>query len=142
MGRVMDQQAYLKWLDTFLPPVYSSLFEGYTKKIDTSHTNITGADAQVQLDFKAHLIGLNFQRAIDLLVISYALPKDDPRVPIFKNLASLNATRGYEELGGAGYEGQHWLATYALLYENAAKGPAPLGPQKPKGHDSSKSATD
>jgi hypothetical protein len=142
MGRVMDQQAYLKWLDAFLPPVYSNLFDGYTRKIDTGHTNTTGADAQVQLDYKSRLIALNFQRATDLLVISYALPKDDPRVPIFKTLAALNATHGYEELGGAGYEGQHFLATYALLYENAAKGPAPLAPQKPKGHDSSDAAAE
>jgi Protein of unknown function (DUF2891) len=142
MGRVMDQQAYLKWLDEFLPPVYSNLFEGYTKKIDISHTNTTGADTQVQLDYKAHLIALNFQRATDLLVISYALPKDDARVPVFKALAAINATHGYEELGSAGYEGQHWLATYALLYENAAKGPAPLAPEKPKSHDNAAATAD
>lgn len=134
MGRVMDQQAYLKWLDEFLPPVYSKLFAGYAQKIDTSRTNTSGADAQLQLDYKAHLIALNFQRATDLLVISYALPKDDPRVPVFKTLATTNATHGYEDIGGAGYEGQHWLATYALLYENAAKGPAPLAPAKPADH--------
>jgi hypothetical protein len=44
----------------------------------------------------------------------------------------MNATHGYDQLGAAGYEGQHFLATYALLYENAAKGPAPLAPEKPK----------
>ena len=55
------------------------------------------------------------------------------RVPVFENLAAMNAKHGYDQLGSAGYEGQHWLATYALLYENAAKGPAPLAPEKPKG---------
>jgi hypothetical protein len=81
------------------------------------------------------LIGLNFQRATDLLVTSYALPKDDPRVAVFKHLAILNAKRGYDKIGIAGYEGQHWLSTFALLYENATKGPAPLAPpEKPKGH--------
>ncbi len=134
MGRVMDQQAYLKWLDEFLPPVYSKLFAGYAQKIDTSRTNTSGADAQLQLDYKAHLIALNFQRATDLLVISYALPKDDPRVPVFKTLANINATHGYADIGAAGYEGQHWLATFALLYEDAAKGPAPLAPSKPTDH--------
>jgi len=133
MGRVMEQKDYLKWLDEFLPPVYSDLFQGYAKPIDTSHTSTTGPDAQVQLTAKAHLIALSFQRAYDLLTISYALPTDDPRIPIFKTLAAMNATRGYENIGSAGYEGQHFLATYALLYENAAKGPAPLAPEKPKG---------
>jgi hypothetical protein len=133
MGRVMEQQDYLKWLDAFLPPVYSDAFQGYAKDIDTSHTSTAGPDAQVQLNAKAHLIGLSFQRAYGLLVISYALPKDDPRVPVLKALAAINAKHGYEQIGTAGYEGQHWLATYAMLYENAAKGPAPLAPEKPKG---------
>ena len=87
MGRVMDQATYLKWLDAFLPPVYSDLFQGYAKDIDTSHTNTTGPDAQVQLNWKSHLIALSFQRAASLLVISYALPKDDARIPVLRTLA-------------------------------------------------------
>jgi hypothetical protein len=132
MGRVMEQKDYLKWLDEFLPPVYSELFQGYAKPIDTSHTSTAGPDAQVQLTAKSHLIALSFQRAYCLLTIAQALPKDDARVGIFTTLAAMNATRGYENIGSAGYEGQHFLATYALLYENATKGPAPLGPEKPK----------
>jgi Protein of unknown function (DUF2891) len=135
MGRVMDQQNYLKWLDAFLPPVYSEAFQGYAKDIDISHTNTSGPNAQIQLAAESRLIGLNFQRAIDLLVISYALPKDDPRIPVFKQLAVINAKHGYDKIGNAGYEGQHWLSTFAVLYENAMKGPAPLvPPEKPKGH--------
>jgi hypothetical protein len=131
MGRVMEQKDYLAWLDAFLPPVYSDLFQGYAKPIDISHTNTSGPDAQMQLTAKSHLIALMFQRAYALLTISYALPKDDQRIPVLKNLAAMNATHGYAEIGNAGYEGQHFLATYALLYENAAKGPAPLAPEKP-----------
>ena len=29
MGRVLDSQAYAKWLDTFLPPAYSDDFQVY-----------------------------------------------------------------------------------------------------------------
>jgi hypothetical protein len=134
MGRVMDQASYLKWLNSFLPPVYSDAFQIYAKEIDISHTNTSGADAQIQLAAESHLIGLNFQRATDLLIIAYALPKDDPRIPVFKQLAAINAKHGYDRIGNAGYEGQHWLSTFAVLYENAMKGPAPLGPpEKPKG---------
>ncbi len=132
MGRVMDQQAYLKWLDTFLPPVDSDLFQGYAKPIDTSHTSTLGPDAQLQLAAKARLIALSFQRAWGLLNIAYALPADDARIPVFKTLAAMNANQGYARIGSAGYEGQHLLAIYAMLYENAAKGPAPLAPDKPK----------
>ena len=134
MGRVINQQSYLKWLDAFLPPVYSDPFQVYAKDVDVSHTNTTGPDAQIQLAAESRLIGLNFQRAADLVNITYALPKDDPRAAVFKQLAVINARHGYEKIGIAGYEGQHWLSTFALLYENAMKGPAPLNPpEKPKG---------
>ena len=134
MGRVMAQSDYIKWLDAFLPPVYSDEFQGYAKPIDISHTNITGADAKVQETAEAHLIALYFQRATSMLTISYALPKDDPRVEVLRRLAAMNANWGYTNFGRGGYEGQHLLGAYAMLYENESKGPAPLAPpEKPKG---------
>lgn len=138
MGRVMDQASFVKWLDAFFPLVYSDEFQVYAKDVDTSHTNTSGADAQVQLTAEGHLIGLNFQRATALLTIAQALPKDDARGEVFRRLAVMSATHGYTKIGNAGYEGQHWLSTFALLYENAMKGPAPLGPpEKPKQTDES-----
>jgi hypothetical protein len=134
MGRVMEQKEYLKWLDGFLPPVYSTAFQIYNSDVDISHLSFNGLDREVQMTLKSHLIGLNFQRATELLTIAYALPKDDPRVAAFRALAAINAKRGYETIGTAGYEGQHWLPTFALLYENESKGPAPLEPEKPKTH--------
>ena len=137
MGRVMDQASYVKWLDGFLPPVYSDEFQVYAKDVDMSHTNTAGPDAQVQLAAEGHLIGLNFQRATALLTIAQALPKDDARGEVFRRLAVMSATHGYAKFGNAGYEGQHWLSTFALLYENAMKGPAPLAPpEKPKTDES------
>ncbi|HTV53482.1 MAG TPA: DUF2891 family protein [Terriglobia bacterium] len=138
MGRVMEQADYLKWLDAYLPPVYSEIFQGYAKPVDISHTNTTGSDAQLQEMAEAHLIVLQFQRADDMLTISYALPKDDPRVPVLRRLAELNANWAYAKFGVGGYEAEQIFGTYALLYENAAKGPAPLAPpEKPKGKNGS-----
>jgi len=137
MGRVMDQASYVKWLDGFLPPVYSDEFQVYAKDVDMSHTNTAGPDAQVQLAAEGHLIGLNFQRATALLTIAQALPKDDARGEVFRRLAVMSATHGYAKFGNAGYEGQHWLSTFALLFENAMKGPVPLAPpEKPKTDES------
>jgi hypothetical protein len=134
MGRVMAQSDYLKWLDGFLPPVYSDEFQGYAKPIDISHTNTTGPDGQVQEMAEAHLIALYFQRAKSMLTISYALPKDDSRTEVLRRLAAMNANWGYANFGRGGYEGQHLLGAYAMLYENEVKGPAPLTPpEKPKG---------
>ncbi len=95
----------MKWLDAFLPPVYSEAFQAYAKDIDVSHTNTSSQNAKIQLAAESRLIGLNFQRATDLLVISYALPKDDPRVSVFKQPAVINAKHGYDKIGIAGYEG-------------------------------------
>ncbi len=133
MGRVLPQAEYLKWLDDFLPPVYSDTFQGYAKPVDVSHLNVAGSDAQVQMTAASRLVALQFQRATSMLTIAYALPKDDPRVEVLRNLAAQNAKWGYERYGTGGYEGQHVLGTYAFLYEREVKGPAPLAPPpKPK----------
>ena len=119
MGRVMTPGDYARWLDKFLPPVYSEEFQIYAKDIDAIHGNnrdTTGTDEEGLPN--AHLIGLNFQRAADLLMIAQGLPKNDPRVAVYERLATINGKQGYDKIGAAGYLGTHWLATYALLYEN------------------------
>ncbi len=130
MGRVLDPTAYSKWLDTFLPPVYSEEFQVYAKEIDAVHGNnrdTTGTDEEGLPN--AHLVGLNYQRAADFVMIANGLPKDDPRVPVYRRLASMSAKQGYEKIGTAGYLGTHWIATYALMYENLVNAPqAPAVP--------------
>ena len=125
MGRVMDQKTFVTWLDTFLPPVYSPEFQVYASDIDTTRTAASGSNADAEdkdglLGSKAHLIGLAFQRAAALLRIASALPPNDPRVAVYQRLATINAQHGFRKLGDAGYLGQHWLATYAVLYMQAA----------------------
>jgi hypothetical protein len=124
MGRVMDQKAYAAWLDSFLPPVNSIDFKVYESDIDTSRVKAGGSTADAEdkeglLGAKSHLIGLAFQRAADFLKIAAALPSDDPRVAVFRRLAAINAQQGFQKMGDAGYMGQHWLATYAVLYMQA-----------------------
>jgi hypothetical protein len=124
MGRILDQKSFVAWLNGFLPPVYSSAFKVYQSEIDTSRIQASGSNADAEdktglLGSKSHLIGLAFQRAADLLRIASALPADDPRVPVFQRLADFNAQQGFQKIGDAGYLGQHWLATYAVLYMQA-----------------------
>lgn len=121
MARVLDSTAYSKWLGTFLPPVYADEFQVYVKEIDAIHGNnrdTTGTDEEGLPN--AHLVGLNYQRAADLLMIANGLPKDDPRIPVYRRMASINAKQGYDKIGTAGYLGTHWIATYAMMYENLA----------------------
>ena len=121
MGRILDPQSYSKWLDSFLPPVFAPEFQVYAKDIDAVHGNnrdTTGTDEEGLPN--AHLVGLNYQRAADLLMIANGLPKDDPRIPAYRRMASISAKQGYDKIGTAGYLGTHWIATYALMYENLA----------------------
>lgn len=123
MGRVLSPEAYAKWLDDFLPPVYSEEFAVYSKEIDAMHGNnrdTTGTDEEGLPN--AHLIGLNFQRAADLMWIVRSLPANDPRIPAYRKLADIAGKQGYAKIGLGGYLGTHWLATYALMYENLMQG--------------------
>ncbi len=120
MSRVFPSpEAYSKWLDEFLPPVYDERFQGYSKEIDAEHgdnRDTTGTDEEGLQN--SHLIGLNLQRAADLLWIAKGLPQNDPRVPVFRRFAAIDGRHGYDKIGLGGYLGTHWLATYALMYEN------------------------
>jgi hypothetical protein len=125
MGRVLTPAEYAKWLIDFLPPVYSEEFSQYGKEIDAIHGNnrdTTGTDEEGMPN--AHLIGLNFQRAADLMWISISLPPSDPRVVAYRKLADMNGKQGYAKIGLGGYLGTHWLATYALIYENLVEASA------------------
>jgi len=125
MGRVLAPDAYAKWLSDFLPPVYSPEFAVYSKPIDAVHgsnRDTTGTEEEGLPN--AHLIGLNFQRAADLMWISNSLPPADPRVPAYRKLADFNGNQGYAKIGLGGYLGTHWLATYALMYENQVEASA------------------
>jgi hypothetical protein len=119
MGRVLSPDQYAKWLTDFLPPLYSDEFAVYSKEIDAVHgsnRDTTGTDEEGLPN--AHLIGLNFQRATDLMWIAVSLPPNDPRVPGYLKLADINGKHAYVKIGLGGYLGTHWLATYALMYEN------------------------
>jgi hypothetical protein len=125
MSRVMDKASYSKWLDDFLPPAYSPEFALYGKDIDAVHGNNRDTTGTPEEGLpNAHLIGLNYQRATDLLWIAAGLPENDPRVPVYRRLAHINAKQGFEKIGAAGYLGTHWLATYALMYENESAAPS------------------
>ena len=63
-------------------------------------------------------------------MIAQSLPKNDPRVVVYERLATINGKQGYDKIGAAGYVGTHWLATYALLYENVVHSSAPSSSNK------------
>jgi hypothetical protein len=133
MGRVLDQRAYLAWLERFLPPLHSGRFAPLTEPIaiptsaapaggragapaDTSPAATSAALATE----RARLAGLSFARAQAMERIARALPANDPRIVAWHRLAAIQADRGYT-LMRDDTAGISWLAAQALLYATVQK---------------------
>ncbi|HEV2385635.1 MAG TPA: DUF2891 family protein [Candidatus Acidoferrales bacterium] len=115
MSRVFDRARFASWFDNFMPAVYSPKFRPLVHPFDTS-----GITDPKLLAGKSHLIGLGLFRGEAMLRIAEALPASDPRVPVYRRLAAINAEKSFQGFEGAGYLGSHWMGTYAVLYELAA----------------------
>jgi hypothetical protein len=102
LARVLDGPAYRRWLDRFLPALG-------TGKGPLPATVSDRSDPRI-----VHLDGLNLSRAENLARIARALgPKDSRRTAILA-LADAHLDASLPHVTGGGYEGGHWLATYAV----------------------------
>jgi hypothetical protein len=61
-----------------------------------------------------HLDGLNLSRARALHRIATALGKEDARSAGLKRMADRHARASLPHLASGSYEGEHWLATFAV----------------------------
>lgn len=105
MRRVLTPDAYAQWLSGFFP----GLKEG---KVGTLLEPVEVSDVT---DGKlVHLAGLDLSRAWTLQGIASALPQGDWRVKILRDAASKHAAMGYKYVFSGHYEGEHWLATFAI----------------------------
>ena len=98
MRRVLQRSEFGPWLAAFLdgdiPP---------PPRIDDPEDPICG-----------HLIGLCFHRTWTLWGITSCMEEQDPRRMAFLRAAQEHETRGMNLLFRSGYQGTHWLATFAL----------------------------
>ena len=119
MARVLPRAAYRTWLQAFLP----RLAEGLTPAVVSDRT-----DPKI-----VHLDGLNLSRARALRRIAAALGPRDPRAPGLLRVAQRHAEASLPHLASGSYEGEHWLATFAvrMLSEPQAEA-APVGPRQSK----------
>ena len=136
MARVLDQRAYVAWLDRFLPPMQSSRFAplaepidiptaapppaaaggGATATVDTSST----ARAAALAAERARVAGLSFSRAQAMERIARALPTNDPRVAVWYRLSAIQAERGFTLMRDDS-AGISWVPAQALLYISLRK---------------------
>ena len=100
MRRVLSTSEFKKWLKEFLPELSGVGFKlepGIVTDREDGHL--------------VHLDGLNFSRAWCLYGIAETLPEYAHLVPV----ANAHIEYSLPNLVGDGYEGGHWLASFALL---------------------------
>jgi hypothetical protein len=98
MRRVLPAEEFRVWFKTFLPK------PAYTPAVVTDR-----ADPQL-----VHLDGLNLSRAACLRNIAAALPEDDPVRASLLESAKQHAAAGLKHVESGNYEGEHWLASFAV----------------------------
>ncbi len=105
MRRVLKPAEFASWLDRFLP----GLGVGSAKRLLAPVEVSDVADPKL-----VHLAGLNLSRAWALAGIAHGLPAQDPRMKRLDDAAAQHAEKGLSYVFSGHYEGEHWLATFAI----------------------------
>lgn len=101
MRRILEPDAFKDWYSRFLPQLPLTLREPATV---TDRT-----DGQL-----VHLDGVNLSRAWCLYGIAAALPQSDPRVSLLREVAEKHVRITLPNIASGSYEGEHWLASFAV----------------------------
>jgi hypothetical protein len=104
MRRVLPQAEFAKWLRAFLPGLAAGRPFPLSPAVVTDPT-----DPRL-----VHLDGLNLTRAWTLRAVAQALPASDPRRKILEKAADAHAEAGLARVSSGNYEGEHWLASFAV----------------------------
>ncbi len=99
MQRVLHEKEFLKWSRKFANSLYDKNFKWETAK-DSDRTD----------GHLVHLDGLNFSRAWHF----YALASQYERFAHLKNVGDVHLKQSLNSLVDGNYEGEHWLASFAL----------------------------
>jgi len=105
MWRVLPAQEYAQWLQAFLP----GLKHGEPRSLLEPAQVSDRSDPKI-----VHLDGLNLSRAWCMNGIARALPTQDPRREILRASALRHAQATGPHIASGHYEGEHWLASFAV----------------------------
>lgn len=107
MRRVLPPAEFAAWLEQFLP--------GLGEADSPSAALLTPAVVSDVTDPKiVHLAGLNLSRGWTQNGILAGLPDDDPRRAALEASVAAHTRAGLEYVFSGHYEGEHWLATFAV----------------------------
>ncbi len=111
MRRVLDAEAYARWLQEFLPQIPTSPHTQWLAPAVVTDRN----DPKL-----AHLDGLNLSRAWMLEGIAHALKPTDRRVSALRAAAENHRVVALPAVTGERYVGGHWLGTFAVYLTTQA----------------------
>jgi len=104
MRRVLARADFAKWLQLLLPGLAAGKPFPLSPAVVTDPT-----DPRL-----VHLDGVNLTRAWTMRAIARALPPADGRRKILETAADAHATAGLARVSSGNYEGEHWLASFAV----------------------------
>jgi hypothetical protein len=100
MQRVMPEKEFLKWLKGFAPSLFDKKFDWEPGKVSDR------TDGHL-----VHLDGLNFSRAWNLYPLVKQFPKTFAHL---EDVAETHMAYSLPSITDGNYEGEHWLASFAL----------------------------
>jgi hypothetical protein len=103
MRRVLIPEKFLKWFIQFMPEI------GRTNNLLMPAVVTDRTDPKL-----VHLDGLNLSRAWCMFGISSLLSENDPLKKILLTSAKKHAGAGLSNIASGSYEGEHWLASFAV----------------------------
>ena len=107
MRRLLPRQEFADWLGRFMPTL-----------ADPEATEANAMKPAVVSDLTdpkiVHLVGLNLSRGWTQLGVLSALAPDDPRRDVLRRSVEAHTEAGLEYVFSGHYEGEHWLATFAI----------------------------
>ena len=111
MRRVLSADEFVTWFDKYLPDLKSG--DGGNLLTPVTVSDVTDG-------YIVHLAGLDLSRGWCMQGIAAALPADDRRVELLREAARRHAEMGFEYVFSGHYEGDHWLATFAIFLQSGA----------------------
>jgi hypothetical protein len=113
MRRVLAPERFSAWFHAFLP----SLDEKEALRLFEPATVADRTDPKI-----VHLDGLNLSRAWCIAGIASALAEDDPARDRLVEAAVMHAEDALAHVASGHYEGEHWLASFAVYALSALDG--------------------
>jgi hypothetical protein len=111
MRRVLTAAEFSKWLDEFIPTLRAGQLGNWAKPAVVSDVT----DPQI-----VQLAGLNLCRAWTLRGVASVLAASDPRRPALEASQQAHEAAGLKYVFSGHYEGEHWLATFAVYHVSNA----------------------